>query len=340
MPRSLLRGNSLTAKRQQKAKRRRYGGELQLKKIILSLTASLALLLSFSLQSSASGTVIVDRVVAVVNNEIITLSDLQREEALKKVNANTDERQLLEDMIDRKLQMDAAKRAGMDVTDKELADAIADIMKRNSLDAKRFEEALAKEGLTLDQYKSALREQMTLSRMIGKYVRSGIAVDEAEVRAYYDRNRKSYAVPEEVRLRQIYFPVPENATPDQIADIKSKALATCDRAKKGDDFLELVREHSQGAVSSDGDLGFMERQNLQPEIEKAARDLKAGEIAGPILCGGGFHIIRLEEVRTQVKPFEKVKDEIMNALYQQKMENTYRTWLQSLRSDANIENRL
>lgn len=311
-----------------------------MKKYLLFSTASLVLLLSISLEGPASGSVILDRVVAVVNNEIITLSDLQREEALKKGNANTDERQLLEDMIDRKLQLDAAKRVGMDVTDKELADAIADIMKRNSLDTKKFEEALVKEGLTLEQYKTELREQMTLSRMVGKYVRAGIAVDEAEVRAYYDRNRASYTMPEEVRLRQIYFPLPDNATPDQIADTKSQALAECERAKKGEDFLQLVREHSQGAESPDGDLGFMERQNMQPEIEEAARELKAGEIAGPILCGGGFHIIRMEETRVQVKPFEKVKEEIMNTLYQQKMDNSYRTWLQSLRSDANIENRL
>ncbi len=77
-----------------------------------------------------------------------------------------------------------------------------------------------------------------------------------------------------------------------------------------------------------------------PEIEAAARNLKPGEMAGPLLCAGGFHIIRLEEVRTPVKPFEKVKDEIVNTLYQQKVENTYRSWLQTLRSDSNIENRL
>lgn len=332
--------NLLTAKRQQKSKGEHNPGELQLKKIILSSTAALTLLLSVSLQSLASGTVIVDRVVAVVNNEIITLSDLQREEALRKDSTKIDERQLLADMIDRKLQLDAAKRAGMDVTDKELADAITDIMKRNSMDTKQFEEALAKEGLTLEQYRTELREQMTLSRMVGKYVRAGIAVDDAEVRAYYDRNLKSYTLPEEVRLRQIYFPLPDNATPPQVAAVKAQAQAVYERAKKGDDFLRLVREHSQGTSSPDGDLGFMERENMQSEIEEAERGLKPGELAGPILCNGGFHIIRLEEVRTPVKPFEKVKDEIMNSLYQQKMANTYRTWLQSLRSDANIENRL
>jgi peptidyl-prolyl cis-trans isomerase SurA len=308
---------------------------------ILSLAAVLALLLPTGLQRTATGSVVVDRVVAVVNDEIITMSDLQREEMLRKSDGKLDERTLLEDMIDRKLQMAAAKRAGMDVTDKELADAIADIMKRNSLDTSQFEAALRKDGLTLDQYKTELREQMTLSRMFNKYVRSGIAVDEAEARAYYERNLASFTLPEEVRVRQIFFPLTENATPDQIAAVKSRAQSVYERAKNGDDFNRLVRENSSGATSTqDGDLGFMQREHLMPEIETAARNLKPGEIAGPLLCAGGFHIIRLEEVRTPIKPFEKVKDEIVNTLYQQKVENTYRSWLQTLRSDSNIENRL
>jgi peptidyl-prolyl cis-trans isomerase SurA len=299
------------------------------------------MLLSSGMQGMASGSVVVDRVVAVVNEDIITLSDLQREESLKKGDGRPEARQLLEDMIDRKLQMAAAKRAGMDVTDKELNEALADIMKRNNLDTKSFEAALTKEGITLEQYKVELREQMTLSRMVSKNVRAGLAVDEAEVRAYYERNLGAYSLPEEIRVRQIYFPLPENATPAQDAAVKAQAQAMFERARKGEDFLKLVRENSHGAAApQDGDLGFMQRQHVLPEIEEAARSLKPGEIAGPLQCAGGYHIIRLEEVRTPAMPYEKVKDEITNSLYQQKMENTYRSWLQTLRSDSHIENRL
>jgi peptidyl-prolyl cis-trans isomerase SurA len=311
-----------------------------MKKYVLSFAASLALLLSYSLPIPANGSVVVDRVVAVVNNEIITLSDLQREESLKKVDAK-DERPLLEDMIDRKLQMAAAKAAGMDVTDKELTEAVADIMKRNSLDSKQFEAALAKEGLTLEQYKTELREQMTLSRMFNKNVRSGVAVDEAEVQAYYERNIKSYSLPEEIRVRQIFFRVPEKATPSETALIREKAAAAASRAKKGENFVALVKELSEGETAAlGGDLGFLQRDQAIPEIEEAARTLKPGEIAGPLQCAGGFHIIKLEEIRTPVKPFEKVKDEITKMLYELKVENAYRTWLQTLRSDSNIDNRL
>ncbi len=309
--------------------------------IILSFITVTGVFFSSGMQGIAAASVVVDRVVAVVNNEIITLSDLQREASLKKTGGKVDDRTLLEDMIDRKLQMAAARRAGMDVTEKELDDAVADIMKRNSFDTKQFEAALAKEGLTLEQYKTELREQMTLSRMFNKYIRAGLSVDEAEVRAYYTRNLKLYSLPEEIRLRQIFLPLPDSPSPAKIAGVKEKAEQVCARAKKGEDFIGLVREFSQGVTApQDGDLGFTQRDSLLPEMEAATKTLKAGDISGPFQCAGGYNIIKLEEVRTPVRPYEKVKDEIMNMLYQQKVENTYRGWLQSLRSDSNIENRL
>jgi len=294
-----------------------------------------------AMPGSASGSVVVDRVVAVVNDEIITMSDLQREEALKKNDVARDDRLVLEDMIDRKLQMAAAKREGVDVTDKELTDAVADIIKRNNMDMMQFGVALSKEGLTLEQYRAELREQITLSRLFNKYVRSGVNVDEAEARAFYRNNQKTYSLPEEIRVRQIFLTVPDKATPEQAAAIKEKAQSVHARIQKGEDFIKLVREVSQGATASqDGDLGFMQRGDALPEIQQAAQALKPGDSSSPFQCAGGYNIIKLEEIRTPVRPFEKVKDEIMKTLYEQKVENTYRSWLQALRGDSHIENRL
>jgi peptidyl-prolyl cis-trans isomerase SurA len=301
----------------------------------------IGILLTNTLPGIASGSVVVDRVVAVVNNEVITLSDLQREESLKKRDMVRDDRLVLEDMIDRKLQMAAAKREGVDVTDKELDDAVADIMKRNTMDIIQFSAALAQEGLTLEQYKVELREQITLSRLFNKNVRSGVNVDEAEAHAFYQNNPKTFSLPEEIRVRRIFLAVPEQAAPDQAAAIKEKAQSVYARVQKGEDFIHLVREASQGETASqDGDLGFMKREDALPEIMEAARALKPGESSSPFRCAGGYNIIKLEEVRTPVKPFEKVKDEIMKTLYEQKLENTYRSWLQALRGDSHIENRL
>jgi peptidyl-prolyl cis-trans isomerase SurA len=312
-----------------------------MKNDLLTAIATIGLILTNTIPCSASGSVVVDRVIAVVNDEIITMSDLQREESLKKSEAGHDDHLVLEDMIDRKLQMAVAKREGVDVTDKELTDAVADIMKRNNMDTLQFGVALAKEGLTLDQYRAELREQITLSRLFNKYVRSSVNVDEAEARAFYQSNPKTFALPEEIRVRRIFLTLPDEATTEQAAAIKEKAQAVYARVQKGEDFIRLVREVSQGATASQGgDLGFLQRGDALPEIQEAARALKPGDSSRPFQCAGGYNIIKLEDVRTPVRPFEKVKDEIMKTLYEQKLENTYRSWLQALRGDSHIENRL
>ena len=288
---------------------------------------------------AASGPVVVDRVIAVVNDDIITMSDLLRE--MQKRTDITDQRLVLEGMIDRKLQMVAAKRNGIDVTDRELTEGIGDIMKRNNMTPAQFELALAKEGLTLEQYRIELREQMTLSRLFNKYVRSGLAVDDAEARAFYDKNTKQYALPEELKVRHLVVAVPEKASLDQVKEAQEKAAALMERIRTGEDFVRLIREYSSSpSAKQDGDLGFLQRGQAIPELEEAAKSLKPGEFAGPVRCEDGFHIIRVEDIRTLVQPFEKVKEEITKMLFEQKMENTYRVFLQALRSEAHIENRL
>jgi len=288
---------------------------------------------------AATGPVVVDRVVAVVNDDIITMSDLQRE--MQKHTDITDERLMLEGMIDRKLQMVAAKRNGIDVTERELTDGIGDIMKRNNMTTGQFELALEKEGLTLEQYRVELREQMTLSRLFNKYVRAGLAVDDAEARAFYEKNAKQYSLPEEVKVRHLVVAVPEKASPAQVKAAQEKAAALMERLRTGEDFIRLIREHSGSPTAKqDGDLGFLQRGQAIPELEEAAKNLKPGEYAGPVRCDDGFHIIRVEDIRTPVRPFEKVKEEITRTLFEQKMENTYRTFLQTLRSESHIENRL
>ncbi len=288
---------------------------------------------------AVNGPVVVDRVVAVVNDEILTLSDLLRE--MQKHTDIADQRLTLEGMIDRKLQMIAAKRNGIDVSERELTEGIDDIMKRNNMSAGQFEQALAKEGLTLEQYRIELQEQMTLSRLFNKYVRTGLSVDEAEVRAFYDKNVKQYSLPEEVKVRHLVVAVPEDASPARVKAAQEKAAALMERIRKGEDFVRLVREHSGSPTANqDGDLGFLQRGAALPELEEAAKNLKPGEFAGPVRCDDGFHIIRVEDLRTPVQPYEKVKEEISRMLFEQKMENTYRVFLQTLRSESHIENRL
>jgi peptidyl-prolyl cis-trans isomerase SurA len=308
--------------------------------LLFAVTALLVTLVA-NLEAAADKPVVVDRVVAIVNDDIITLSDLQRE-AARVGRGKADDRAILDEMINRKLQLVAAKRNALDVTEKELDEAIEDIKRRNgSMSDTQFEAALAKEGLTLEQYRAELREQMTLSRTFNKFVRSGLAVEEPELRSYYEKNAANYSLPEEIRVRQVVIKLPDNATNSQLAAARERAQDVARRAKNGEDFIGLVKEYSQdGTATLDGDLGFLSREHVLPEIATAASTLEPGGIAGPLQSSDGFRIIKLEGVRKPIRPFSEVKDEIANAVFQQKIETTYRAWLQSLRSEAHIENRL
>ncbi|HWR73463.1 MAG TPA: peptidylprolyl isomerase, partial [Nitrospirota bacterium] len=172
-------------------------------------------------------------------------------------------------------------------------------------------------------------------------VRTGLAVDENELRSYYEKNPRAFQLPEEVRIRQILLRLPEGSTPSRAEAIRIRANEAAARALKGEDFIALVREYSDTATAAlEGDLGFMQRDHALPEIEKAVAPLTPGGVAGPVRSSIGFHIIRLEEVRSRVIPFEKVREEISTTLFNQKVESTYRNWLQTLRSESTIENRL
>ncbi len=309
-----------------------------LKRAVLISLAGLAICGPVAV-AAADKAVVVDRVVAVVNGEIITMSDLQREMA--KRTEIKDERVMLDDMIDRKLQMEEAKKTGLDVTDKELADAIADIMKRNRMNQQQFDAALEKEGLTFEQYRTEFREQMTISRLFNKFVRTGLTVDDAEVRDFYEKNHDQYALPEETRIRMLVVEVPANASAAQVASARDRAAGLLNRLRAGENFITLIRENSSGPTAAqDGDLGFLQLSHALPELAEAAKGLKPGDYAGPVRSEDGFEIIRIEEVRRQVKPFDKVKDEIAKTLFDQKLENAYRAWLQTLRTGSHIENRL
>ncbi len=313
-----------------------------MKQRVIALVTLPLLLLVHALTGTADGSVVIDRVVAVVNEEIITMSDLEREvrEAQQK-DAAVNNSMMLEELINRKLQLSAAKRAGLDATDKEVADAIEDIKRRNSWNAKQFEAALAGEGLTVEQYRSELKENITISRIRDKHVRAGLSVEDAEVRRYYELNSGNYALPQEIRVRQIFIRLPENAPAAELRAIEEKANRAAARAKAGENFVALVKELSEGpSARLEGDLGYIQRDHALPEIDGATRGLQSGGIAGPLRTNSGFHIIRLEDVRTPVKPLDQVRDEIANSLYMQKMENNYRVWLQTLRNESHVENRL
>lgn len=279
-----------------------------------------------------------DRIIAVVNNEVITLSELkaqtQDEERHLREQYRGEElerrrRQIeytaLTRMIERKLQMQRAKDKGVDVTEEELKTAL---------------QALQRQGRKLDTSdpndKNSVKEQLILLKVVDREVRSGVMVSEAELQRYYEQHISRFMLPEEYRISQILI---RPHASERRAEGRARAAEIFTALQQGADFAELALRRSDGSEASrGGSLGFVRQGELLAPIERAIVTLEVGRFSEPVETPEGFHIIRLDEKKPpQFRPFAEVKVEIQNLVYRQKSEDVYQLWIADLKNKAYIE---
>jgi peptidyl-prolyl cis-trans isomerase SurA len=296
--------------------------------------------------------IITNAVVAIVNDEIITLNDVNRaalpavSEAEKKGVLNDAariqiRRTALDHLIEKKLTDQKIKELNIKVSEEEIRQAIDDVRKQNNIPSQEaLVAALAGQGMTFDQYRAQLQEQIEKLKLVSMEVRAKVQVTESEMRDYYTTNLAKYTEDESFRARHIFFKTGEKATPTEIQRAKTTALAVLADAKGGKDFAELAKKFSEdpAARKDGGDLGSFKKGDMQPELEKAILALKPGEVSDLVSTPIGFHIIKLEaKVAGTTKPFESVKSDIEEILYRKKSEERFSQWAKDLRGKASVE---
>jgi peptidyl-prolyl cis-trans isomerase SurA len=306
------------------------------------------------LPRSGSGEV-VERIVALVNNELITLSELEemgkpildevrqtaspaeREERLKKAR-----REVLDHLIESKLLEEEMKKKKIEVPDRDVDAAIEDILKSSNLTEDGFKKALAREGMTLPAYRQKVRNELGKMRLVGREIKSKIVIGEEEVRKRYQENLEKYSEPLEVKIQQVFFPLPRDAPKDQVAVVQREALTILERARRGDDFSQLAKVYSKGPEASEGGvLGYFKKQELVRELEEAAFKLKPGEISDLVRSPAGFHILKvLDRKGGEPRPLAEVQNRIREEAMQEEAEKKYNAWMKDLKSKAYIEIRL
>jgi len=170
-------------------------------------------------------------------------------------------------------------------------------------------------------------------------VRSKIQISEQEMRDYYAANSASFQIDEAYRVRQIFFKLSPQATDVEKKRVAITAEKVLQEAKKGSDFGELARKHSEDQSAKEGgDLGFLKKGEVIAEFEKVLAKMKPGEVAGLITTAAGMHIIKLEEYRqAKQRDLEAVKPELEELLFRKKSEERFAQWLDDLRKSAAIE---
>ncbi len=315
--------------------------------IVISTILITLLLSPFAAAETLSG------VAAIVNDEIITLRELNRaySEALKEAATKGDvapetaakiKRDALGAMIDKKLIRQRVVELRIVVSDDEVRLSIEDVKKQNKMSQEELVAALLTQGMTLDQYKAQMKEQLERLRLMSQEVNSKVQVSEKEIKDYYENNQRNYTDEEAYRARAIFLRLAEKATFQDIRAVVTKIETATAAAKKGRDFTELAKTYSDddNAQKDSGDLGFFKKSEMLPELEKIVLSMKIGEVE-VIAIPGGFYILKLEEKKPgYVKPFDDVKGQIEDTLFRSKSEQRFTRWLEELRKTATIEVKL
>ncbi len=320
-----------------------------MKKLIGTMVA--ALLLSGAVARAE----LVDRVAAVVNRDIIALSEVEKRAAPEMARLNSAVRDpqkraeertrllkaSLDALIGEKLMEEQIQELGLGVTDAELEAAIADVRRQNNaIEDAQFERLLAGEGFTVQAYKEFLRKQMGRMKLVQMKVSPKVKVSEEDLKSAYTQYTKLESGDAEVHARHILVQVEPNAKPEQVEAARKKAEKLVEEARKpGVDFAELAKAKSEGPSAADGgDLGFFRRGVMVPAFERVAFALPEGGVSEPVRTQFGWHVLKVEERRAvDVAPFEQVKGELESKLKMQKTEKYVEQYVQELRQKASVE---
>ncbi len=296
---------------------------------------------------------VVEEILARVNNEIITRSELQRARASLVDDAKQDcprctpeqlqnivaerDKNILRDLIDQSLLIQRAKDMGVSV-ETELVKRLDEMRQTNKFpDMDAFERAVAAQGTSWEDFKSQIRNNLLTQRVIGQEVSRSINIGRDEVEKYYNEHKKDYVRPEQVALREMFVST-EGKKEADIPELQKKAKGLLDRVKNGEDFGELAKRFSDGSTAkSGGFLGLFKRGELSKELEDTAFKMKKGDLTDVIQTKQGFLVLQvLEHYDEGEQALAKVENEIMDRLYQQKMEPAYREYLKTLRQESYV----
>jgi len=310
-----------------------------------------ALLLAVVLvYASTAGAEVLNGIAAVVNDEVITLLELNREytvilkEQEKRGVVSQDaaarlKRDVLTSMIDRKLIKQKIRELNIVITAEEITQAIEDIKRQNKMTQEALNAALLAQGITFEQYKAQMKSELERLRLMSQEVKAKIQVSEREIREYYEANSALFSEEPTYRARHIFLKVDKNASNDEIKKIMAKAADVMTEAKSNNDFVALAKKYSDDPGAAEGgDLGTFKKGDMIPEIEDAVITMKPGEISELVTTPAGFHIIKLEEKNPgKLKPLETVSVSINDLLYRKKSEERFKQWAEELRKAAAID---
>ena len=319
------------------------------------LLCSLALPCLLSLPAFSADTVI-EEIVARVNDQIITRTeynhsrDQLKQELQQQDVANPDkvfaerDKDVLRDLIDRQLLLEKGKDLGI-TAETEIIKRLDEMRKQMKLGSmEELEKAAEAQGVSYEDFKQNMKEQIITQQVIGREVGSHMALSKDDEAKFYEQHKEELRQPEQIRLSEILVAIanPDKSTtedPQALATAQSKAEGLLAEIRKGAKFEDVAKKNSDGPTAAQGgDLGYFKRGTLAKELEDKTFAMKAGEVSDVIRTKQGFVILQVSEHQEAgIPPFKDVEAKVQDAMYMQKLQPALRAFLEKLRTEAYIK---
>jgi peptidyl-prolyl cis-trans isomerase SurA len=291
---------------------------------------------------NAAGAKVVERILAVVNDEVISQSEVDQMAKAYQAQAGLNlpsgsgkdlQRQLLEALIMQKLAKAEAKRRGIAISEKELEKAFEGFKKQNGIpNDEALAQALAKNDTTLQAFKQQMADKMLQDRLLAIVAGGKVVVTDSEVRRFYEQEYPKVGG-KQLYLKILDMPFPPGATEAQKEEVKKKAELILQENRQGASWDALREKH---AVLIQ-DMGFVSEVDLDPELSRFLSTVKTGETA-PIQTLKGFQLVQVVDRREgRGRSFEEAAPEIRNLLQRREMEKVFQEWIKGQRERAHVK---
>ncbi len=309
---------------------------------ILTLTLALCLFLVSPLRAE-----VLDKIIATVNQEPITQSELRKTEDTLSKQLKDDKKALnpseqaelknyaLSRLIDETLLKQQIEKSQIKVSESELKQALDSILKRNNMNDEALKKDLSGKGLTLEQYKEDIRKQMVRLRYFSQNFGSKIKVSDEEVNAYYSQNVAKTSNDQKVKIAQIVLPF---SSEEDRLKVEKEATSLYEKVKSGKNFDQAMKERS---AAGSGDLGEIAYSGLSPELSNAVAKLAKGQVSEPFKTSSAYLIVKLlDKPQAQLQAADDIKASIRDKIYEYKMQDEIKKYIEKIKKDAFIQVKL
>lgn len=284
----------------------------------------------------------VDGIVAIVNDNPITLYQIrQRSEILKQryPDTKTLDKRSLDDLIDDTIIYNELNAMGVTIGTQDVNNAIEQMAESNGVSVDSLKSDLKKKGIDFNAYTDEMKSELAKSKLVGYKFRTEITVTEDDVQRYYIEHKKEFSQVKQADIRHILIEVPPDSSQKQKQSLLKKAGMVMAKLNAGEHFSGVTEKYSDDKVSKNngGELGYVEQGTLYPSIDKAIFTAKPGQTVGPLRTPIGYEIIGIEGFKSsELLPLKDVKDKIRNDIYTVKLDSALKSWLLTKRQKTII----